>query len=113
MARGGFKLCAVLALSESEGACADLALLIFKLRCTNSELLCCAMLALSQGACADLALILRCTNSELLGCAVLAVLRCAALCCAALTRSCDDARWLQALRSGCACVVLARCFKLR
>ena len=79
MTRGGFKLCAVLALSESEGACADLAL-IFKLRCTNSELLCCAMLALSQGACADLALILRCTNSELLGCAVLAVLISAALC---------------------------------
>jgi hypothetical protein len=56
MARGGFKLCAVLALSQ--GACADLAL-IFKLRCTNSELLCCAMLALRLRCHRVLALISR------------------------------------------------------
>ena len=51
------------------------------------------------------ALILRRTNSELLGSAVL---RCA---CAALTRSCDEARWLQALR--CVCVVRVLALILR
>ena len=91
MTRGGFELRAVLALCLPVHFHRVLALI---LRCTKSELLCCAVLRCAalclrcacavlccHGACdvtgcchRVLALILRCTNSELLCCAVL---RCA------------------------------------